>query len=105
MEVCQLNSNPEKLYQTARSQKRSRLWLVMTVSALSACAVVWFLTDAVCSVLLEASTEALRPVAWLLRSEIVSRATPKESFPAHSAMGVTPIRPKIPYPAPTPNTK
>jgi len=84
MEVCQLNSKPEQLLQAASARKRSRFWFLIILSALSACGVVWFLTDALCSVLIEASTEAFRPVGWLLRSETASRATPKPSA-AHSA--------------------
>jgi hypothetical protein len=84
MEVCQLNSKPEQLLQAAIARKRSRFWFLIILLALSACGLVWFLTNALCSVLIEASTEAFRPVGWLLRSETASRATPKPSA-AHSA--------------------
>jgi hypothetical protein len=103
MEVCQLNSKLEQLLHAAGARKRSRFWFLIILSALGACAAVWFLTDALSSVLIEASTEALRPVAWLLRSETVMRDS--ETSSAHSAMGVTPLRPKIPKLAPTPDMK
>jgi hypothetical protein len=104
MEICQLNSKPGQLLQAASARKRSRFWFLIILSALIVCGVVWFLTDALCSVLIEASTEALRPVAQLLRSETVIRATPKPSA-AHSAVSITPLRPKIPKLAPTPDSK
>jgi hypothetical protein len=105
MEACQLDSKSQKLFKTASPRKRSRLWAFIALCALSVCGIVWFLTDALCSVLIEAPTEALRPVGWLLRSEAASRTTPKEFLPAHGAVGVTPSHPKIPEPVPTPNTK
>jgi hypothetical protein len=104
MEVCQLNSEPDQLLQAARARKRSRFWMLIILSAISACLAVWFLTDALCSVLIEASMEALRPVAWILRSETVSRAAPKPSS-THGAAGVTPFHSNIPKLAPTPDMK